>query len=144
MLTSDAPPWVTNGSGMPVIGMIPRTIPTLTTSWNRIIEATPAANSVPNGVARPPAGHEDAPEQQHEQHEQHDAADEAELLGEDREHEVGGLDGQEVALRLRPVRQALAEPARRSRPRSAPGRAGSPAPWMSGLASRNDVSRSFW
>ena len=49
MLTSDAPPWVTNGSGIPVIGMIPITMPTFTTSWNRIIDANPAANSVPNG-----------------------------------------------------------------------------------------------
>ena len=70
MLTSDAPPWVTNGSGMPVMGMTPMTIPTLTTSWNRIIEAIPAANSSAERVARAPAGHEDAPQQQHEQREQ--------------------------------------------------------------------------
>ena len=56
MLTSEAPPWVTNGSGIPVIGMIPRTMPTFTTSWNRIIDASPAPNSVPNGsFARHPA-----------------------------------------------------------------------------------------
>ena len=41
MLISEAPPWVTNGRGMPVIGMIPMTMPTLTTSWNRIIDAIP-------------------------------------------------------------------------------------------------------
>ena len=40
-----------------------------------------------------------------------DDADEAELLGQHREHEVGRLDGQEVALRLRAVGQALAHPA---------------------------------
>ena len=30
VLTSDAPPWVMNGSGMPVTGMIPATMPALT------------------------------------------------------------------------------------------------------------------
>ena len=49
MLMSDAPPWVMNGSGIPVIGMIPMTIPTLMTSWNRSIEATPEAIPSPNG-----------------------------------------------------------------------------------------------
>ena len=49
MLISDAPPWVMNGNGMPVMGMIPITIPTLTKSWNTIIEPSPAANIVPNG-----------------------------------------------------------------------------------------------
>ena len=34
---------------MPVIGAIPRTMPTFTTTWNRIIDAIPAANIVPNG-----------------------------------------------------------------------------------------------
>ena len=33
-LMSDAPPWVTNGSGIPVIGMTPSTIPTFTIIWN--------------------------------------------------------------------------------------------------------------
>ena len=42
MLTSDAPPCVTNGNGIPVIGMIPITIPTFTKSWKRTIDATPA------------------------------------------------------------------------------------------------------
>ena len=43
MLISDAPPWLMNGSGMPVIGIIPMTIPTLTTSWNSNHDATPQA-----------------------------------------------------------------------------------------------------
>ena len=49
MLISDAPPWLMNGSGMPVIGMIPMTMPTLTNSWNSSIAATPQAKIVPNG-----------------------------------------------------------------------------------------------
>ena len=70
MLTSEAPPWVTNGSGMPVIGMIPMTIPTLTTSWNRTIDAMPAANIVPNASRDRQPADEDPPEQQEEQGEQ--------------------------------------------------------------------------
>ena len=42
MLTSDAPPWLMNGSGIPVTGMIPTTMPTFTNTWNSSIEATPA------------------------------------------------------------------------------------------------------
>ena len=34
---------------MPVIGITPMTMPTFTMSWKMIIEASPAANSVPNG-----------------------------------------------------------------------------------------------
>ena len=49
MLTRDAPPCVTNGNGMPVIGMIPITMPAFTISWKRIIDAMPAANIDPNG-----------------------------------------------------------------------------------------------
>ena len=48
-LMSEAPPWVTNGSGIPVIGITPMTIPMLTANWKKIIEATPAATSSPNG-----------------------------------------------------------------------------------------------
>ena len=65
-------------------------------------------------VARPPAGDEDPPQEQREQDEQHQAADEPELLGEHGEHEVGRLDRQEVALRLRAVGQAASEPPARA------------------------------
>ena len=119
-------------------------MPTLTTSWNRIIDADAGREQRPERVLRSPAGHEHAPQQQDEQQEQDDAADEPELLGQRGEHEVGRLDRQEVALRLGAVRQALAKRRRPIRPRSAPGRAGSPAPWMSGFVSMNEESRSFW
>ena len=62
-------------------GMMPTTIPTLTSSWKRIIDARPAAMSIPNVSARLPADEQDPPNQQAEQHEQHDPADEAEDLG---------------------------------------------------------------
>ena len=46
------PPYVTNGNGMPVTGMTPMTMPTLTGSWNTIIEARPTAIIIPN-ASRP-------------------------------------------------------------------------------------------
>ena len=100
-------------SGMPVIGMTPRTIPTLTTSWNTIIEATPAAKRVPN------ASRERHPETRTRHRSRRTgrrehATDEPELLGECREHEVRRLDRQEIALGLRPVGQALADESART------------------------------
>ena len=41
------PPWETNGSGMPVIGMMPRFIPTFSKMWKSNIDITPIHNSVP-------------------------------------------------------------------------------------------------
>ena len=64
MLTSDAPPWVTNGSGMPVIGMIPRTIPTLTIELEQDHRGDAGREQRPERIARAPAGDEDPPEQQ--------------------------------------------------------------------------------
>ena len=55
MLTSDAPPWVMNGSGMPVMGITPRTMPTLTSSWNRSMPADAAREREPERVAAAPA-----------------------------------------------------------------------------------------
>ena len=62
-LISDAPPCVMNGSGIPVTGMIPMTIPTFTNTWNRSIDASPAPNSEPERVTRAPGAGEDAPQQ---------------------------------------------------------------------------------
>ena len=59
---------------MPVIGMIPMTIPTLTTSWKSSIDATPLANDEPERVARPPGAGQHPPEQRDEQHEQDERA----------------------------------------------------------------------
>ena len=97
MLTSDAPPWLMNGSGMPVTGSSPITMPTFTNTWNRSIDARPAPNSVPNGSFERHAHDEDPPDQRGEQQEHHERADEAQLLGQDGEHEVALLDRQEVA-----------------------------------------------
>ena len=81
MLISDAPPWVMNGSGMPVTGMIPRTIPTLTSIWKRSIAADAAGEHHAERVLRAPADEEDAPDQRDEQQEHDDRPDEPELLG---------------------------------------------------------------
>ena len=115
MLISDAPPWLMNGSGMPVIGMIPITMPTFTNSWNRSIAATPQAKIVPNGSFERQPRDEHAPQERDEQREDHERADEAELLGEDREHEVRVLDRQQALGVLGAVREA---DARTSRPSS--------------------------
>ncbi len=37
-----------NGSGIPVTGITPSTIPTLTSTWNRIIDARPTATIRPS------------------------------------------------------------------------------------------------
>ena len=70
MLTSDAPPWVTNGSGIPVIGMIPMHHPDVDDELEQDHRGEPGREQRPERVARPPAGHEDPPEQEHEQDEQ--------------------------------------------------------------------------
>ena len=40
-------PYEKNGRGIPVIGMIPRFIPTLTKTWNRSMPAMPPATRIP-------------------------------------------------------------------------------------------------
>ena len=110
MLTSDAPPWVTNGSGMPGDRHDPEDHPDVDDELEQDHRRDAGREQRPERVARPPAGDEDPPEQQRRTARTATiAADEPELLGERREHEVGGLDRQEVALRLGPVGQALAE-----------------------------------
>ena len=143
MLTSDAPPWVTNGSGMPVIGMIAEDHPDVDDELEQDHRGDPRREQRPERIARAPAGHEDPPEQQDEQHEQHDATDEPELLGERREHEVGGLDRQEVSLRLGAVRQALAEEAAGADRDLGLVELEAGALDV-GVGSRKDVSRAFW
>ena len=82
----------------------------------------------PERVPRPPAGHQDPPEQRANSTNRTIAADEPELLGEDGEHEVGRLDRQEVAAAPGCRWSGPCPSARRSRRRSATGRAGSRRP----------------
>ena len=42
-VTSDEPPTLTNGSGMPVTGAIPIVMPTFTKTWKRSAKTMPAA-----------------------------------------------------------------------------------------------------
>ena len=74
MLTSDAPPWLMNGSGMPVTGISPMTIPTFTNTWNSSIDASPAPNSVPNGSFERQRARQDSPDQRREQQEHDERA----------------------------------------------------------------------
>ena len=102
------PPYDTNGSGSPVTGMMPRVIPMFSKAWKANQATTPVATSRPNrsdGAERRSAG---PPEHHPEQQEISRGADEAELLPRDREDEVGLLLGDEAALGLRAVEQALA------------------------------------
>ena len=69
----------------------------------------PGPEHHPERVLRAPRRDEDPPQQHHEQADHDEGADEAELLGEDREHEVGVLNGQEVERVLCSVGEALAE-----------------------------------
>ena len=59
MLTSDAPPWVTNGSGMPVIGMTPEDHPDVDDELEQDHRRHAGREHRPERVARPPAGDED-------------------------------------------------------------------------------------
>ena len=94
MLISDAPPWVMNGSGMPVTGIMPSTMPTLTSSWNSSIEAMRAGERQAERVPGTPADQHHAPDQRREQEQHQDRRREAELLAERGEREVGGLHRQ--------------------------------------------------
>src|SRR5258708_5783017 len=62
----------------------------------------------------PPRRSQDADQQQAESRQQNQASDQAELLGEDREDEVGRPFGHETQLALQPVEPSLAEQAART------------------------------
>ena len=74
--------------GTPVIGMIPRVMPTLTKTWNISIARIPPAISVPNRFLA--SGHDPQrpPDQQRVQDKDDRGADEAVGLADDREDEV--------------------------------------------------------
>ncbi len=141
-LMSDAPPWVTNGSGMPVMGMTPRTMPTLTISWKSSIAGEAARERQPEGSLGAPAHDEDAPDEQREERQHDHAAQEAQLLADAREHEVGGLHGQVSGpsmplVRPRPKQAAGAH--RDLRLLQLEARAQGSA-----VGSRNEMRRCFW
>jgi len=101
MLTRDAPPWVTKGSGMAGDGHDPEDHPDIDdeleedhrcdaggeqrAKTRRVIASRPTSTRHSSRMNR--TNRTIAP-------------DEPELFGKRREHEVGGLDGQEIALRL--------------------------------------------
>ena len=111
VLTSDAPPWVMKGNGMPVTGISPATMPALTSIWKMIIAATPPAKATPKTLSDSPADQQHPPDQADEEQEHDHPAQEAELLEQHGKRKVGRLNGQQVGRRLAAVGQSLAEDA---------------------------------
>ena len=98
-----------NGSGMPVIGMMPIVMPMFSNTWNANSATNADADQRAEEVGRVVSGcSPDAPHQQREQAEQQRAADEAELLADRGEDEVGVLLGHERQLRELALVEALA------------------------------------
>ena len=87
------PPYDMNGSGMPVIGMMPIVMPMFSKTWNANIaehaDRQERAEEVGGQQGDPP----EPPHEQRVEHEQRGAADEAELLPHHGEDEVGVLLG---------------------------------------------------
>ena len=90
-----------NGSGMPVIGMIPIVIPMFSKIWNMNIASTPTHDERPEEVAGQLRGSPDAPRRcTANSASSVAAADEAELLADRGEDEVGVLLGHVAELGL--------------------------------------------
>ena len=124
--------------------MIPMTIPTLTNTWNRIIDARPAPNSVPNGSRERQAQARIRQISAMNSRNTTSAPRKPELLGQHGEHEVALLDRQEAAAGLGAVREPGAEQARPSPTVICDWSTCQPEPWVSVAGLRNERIRSFW
>ena len=95
---------------MPVIGMIPMFIPTLTKTWNRIIATMPPAIDRAEQVLGHRQDAQRPPDEERVEREHERGADEAPALADHREDEVRVLLGEELQRRSasprspRPVR----------------------------------------
>ena len=107
------PPYDMNGSGMPVIGMMPIVMPMFSNIWNANIASTPTATQRAEEVGRQQRDAPEAPHEQPVERDQRRAADEAELLADHREDEVGVLLGHVRDVRLAALEQPVAREARR-------------------------------
>ncbi len=103
------PPDETNGSGMPVTGMIPRVIPMFSKMWNSNMQRMPTQMQGPELVPGELRGPPDPPDHHPQQPNEQPGSQEAELLADDGEDEVRFLHRNEPAAGLR----ALAEPVAR-------------------------------
>ena len=112
-MSSDEPPALTNGSGMPLVGIRPRTTLMLTNACTAIIVVNPSARNAPNrsGACRTTRRprHVMTQKQPSDQRRAH----EAELLGDHRIDEIGVRLGQEEQL-LHAVHQPFAPHAARA------------------------------
>ena len=113
------PPYDMNGSGIPVIGMIPIVMPTFSKIWIANIASTPMATSVPKKSDDSRAMRQSRQAKQRVEQQQRGAADEAEVLADRGEDEVGVLFGHEAVLGLHARRRSR-------RPRTRPTRS---RPW---------------
>ena len=96
-MTSDAPPLLMNGSGMPVTGMQPDDHPHVDEQLEQEHRREPGPEQEAERVTRRPAQARMRHSRAAIQHEHDERPDEAELLGEHREHEVALLDREELA-----------------------------------------------
>ena len=62
LISNDEPPELTNGSGIPLVGISPSTTLILTNAWNATIIVKPSASNAPNGAG---AADDHAKAQQH-------------------------------------------------------------------------------
>ena len=99
LISSDDPPALTNGSGMPLVGIRPSTTLMFTNACTAIIVVRPSARNAPNASGARSAMRSPRHVITQKQTSDGGRADQAELLGDDRVDEVG--------VRLRQVEQLL-------------------------------------
>ena len=87
--TIDDPPYETNGSVIPVSGMIRRIPPTIVNVCSANPNVRPGREQLREAVVDPERHLHPARDEHHEDEQQRGDADEAELLGERRVDEVG-------------------------------------------------------
>ncbi len=98
-ISSDDPPKLTRGSGVPLVGMMPITTLMLTSACSATIAVRPDRQKRPEAVWRAQGDAQAAPRDNQETDEDGRRADEPQLLGDD------GVD--EVGVRLRQVEELL-------------------------------------
>ena len=78
-----------NGSGSPLVGSAPVTTPRFTRVWVASIMVEPEGQVGAEGVGRPQADAQAAPDQEGEERDDHRGARQPQLLADDGEDEVG-------------------------------------------------------
>ena len=110
LTSSDEPPLLTSGSGMPLVGSRPSTTLMFRNAWATTIVVMPSARKAPNRSGAVTAARRPRQAMTQKQTSDERGAEQAELLGDHREDEVGVRLGQVEEL-LDAAHQAAAEPA---------------------------------